>query len=61
MLAKYLKYFFLVSDFCWRIFKAYLIFKICGKIDLKINWYVKTPLHGHKRVILSGLRAPYRA
>ena len=47
---------FLLEDF-----KVILIFKICGKIDLKINWYVKTPLHGHKRVTLSGLRAPDRA
>ena len=47
---------FLLEDF-----KVILIFKICGKIDLKVNWYVKTPLHGHKRVTLSRLRAPDRA
>jgi len=32
--------------------------KICGKIDLKMNWYVKTPLHGQKGVARSGLWAP---
>ena len=57
MLAKYLKCFFPVPDFCWRILRL-VIFKICGKIDLKIHWFVKTPLHGHKRVAISGLRAP---
>ena len=34
--------------FWWLICKTYLIFKICGKIDLsvKINWSAKMLLHG---------------
>ena len=32
--------------------------KFAGKTDLKINWSVKTPLHGHKEVALSGVLAP---
>ena len=32
--------------------------KFAGKTDLKINWSVKTPLHGHKGVARSGLLAP---
>ena len=34
-----------------------MIFKFGGKIDLKINWSVKKPLHGHKVVARSGLWA----
>ena len=29
--------------------------KIRGKIELKIDWSVNTPLHGHKGVALSVL------
>ena len=43
-LSKHQKYYFLVSDFCW------MIVNIRGKIDPKINWSVKTPLHGQKGV-----------
>ena len=53
------KCFYLVSSFLWLICKTFLIFKICGKIDLKINWSVKTPLPGHKGGTPSGLWAPY--
>ena len=42
---------FLVSGFCYLICKACLILKIGGKIDLKINWSVKTLLDGHKGVV----------
>ena len=32
-----------------------MIFKFGGKIDLKINWSLKKPLHGRKGVARSGL------
>jgi len=38
--------------FWWLICKTYLIFKICGKIDLKINCSVKMPLHGPCRLLV---------
>lgn len=58
MLWKHPKYYFLVSDFCWKISKTYFIIKIRGEINLKINWSVKTPLHGHNGVAHSGLWVP---
>ena len=58
MLWKHQKYYFLVSDFCWKISKTYFIIKIRGEINLKINWSVKTPLHGHNGVAHSGLWVP---
>ena len=53
-----LKYFFLVTTFCISIYNTYLIAKLRWKIDLEINWFMKTPLHGHKGGDLSGLWAP---
>ena len=52
--------FFSCPRFLLEDFKASDIQNL-RKIDLKINWFVKTPLHGHKRVAISGLRAPDRA
>lgn len=40
----------------WR--GPYFIVKNLWDIDLKINWFVKIPLHGHQRVAHSGLWAP---
>ena len=55
MLSKHQKHFFLVSGFWWLI----LIFKICGKTYLKINWSVKTSLYRrHKGAACSELKAP---
>ena len=53
-----LKYFFLVTTFCISIYNTYLIAKLRWKIDLEINWFMETPLHGHKGGDLSGLWAP---
>ena len=53
-----LKYFFLVTTFCISIYNTYLIAKLRWKIDLEINWFIETPLHGHKGGDLSGLWAP---
>ena len=53
-----LKYFFLVTTFCISIYNTYLIAKLRWKIDLEINWFMKTPLHGHKGGDPSGLWAP---
>ena len=58
MLSKHQKYFFLVTGFLRLICKAYLIFKIRGKFDLKIHRSVRMPLHEHKGVPLYGLWAP---
>ena len=40
----------------WR--GPYFIVKNLWDVDLKINWFVKIPLHGHQRVAHSGLWAP---
>ena len=53
-----LKYFFLVTTFCISIYNTYLIAKLRWKIDLEINWFMETPLHGHKGGDHSGLWAP---
>ena len=53
-----LKYFFLVTTFCISIYNSYLIAKLRWKIDLEINWFMETPLHGHKGGDHSGLWAP---
>ena len=55
------KILFLVSGFWWLICKTYFKFKLCEKIELKMNWSVKTPLHRHKGGARSGLWAPYRS
>ena len=49
-----IKNIFLVSGFWWLICKTYFKFKLCGKIELKINWSVKTLLHRHKGGARSG-------
>ena len=53
-----LKYFFLVTTFCISIYNTYLIAKLRWKIDLEINWFMETPLHGHKEVITPGYGLP---
>ena len=49
---KHQKYYFLIFRFCLLICKTYFIVKIRGKIDLKLNWSVKTPLRVQKGVAL---------
>ena len=48
------EYYFLLSRFCCLIsYTKYLMIKI-----RKLNWSLKTLLHGHKRIARSGLWAP---